>query len=248
MTCRETDVAMAYLCARARLLRAGYAEELDWQESVVGQPLTEGRFLAETAWVILCAGMRESVIRGRFLEISRAFNRWQSAEWIVANQQSCRHAALSYFRHEGKIDAIISVASLVAELGIDYVSARLREDPWGFLTALPYIGEITARHLAKNIGLDTAKHDRHLVRIANSFGYGGAVDLMCEEVSKLTGHKVAVIDLVFWRFASTNSGYLEDLAVMASFGPEDCGNSDRTASCRSVGRRGDRATFPCQLA
>jgi thermostable 8-oxoguanine DNA glycosylase len=64
---------------------------------------------------------------------------------------------------------------------------------------LPYIGSITAVHLAKNLGFNVAKPDRHLVRLSRQFGYICAADL-CSDIAKDTGEQVKVIDLALWRY------------------------------------------------
>jgi len=43
---------------------------------------------------------------------------------------------------------------------------RVLDEPHAFLMSLPYVGAVTWRHLAKNLGLPVAKADRHLVRLA----------------------------------------------------------------------------------
>ena len=65
-------------------------------------------------------------------------------------------------------------------------------------------GPITSVHLSKNIGLPLAKPDRHLVRLANDFGYESAEEL-CEQISSLVGDSVAVVDVVLWRYATITS-------------------------------------------
>jgi hypothetical protein len=73
-------------------------------------------------------------------------------------------------------------------------------DPEPFLRSLPYIGPVTWRHLAKNLGAPVAKADRHLVRLAAATGRRD-VDGMCAEISDWVGEPVAVVDIVLWRWA-----------------------------------------------
>ncbi|MGB6288676.1 MAG: hypothetical protein WBF36_00940 [Desulfobulbales bacterium] len=56
-------------------------------------------------------------------------------------------------------------------------------------------------NLAKILGLDVAKNDRHLARIAQHCGYSDAHSL-CHEISILTGQSASVVDVVLWRFAT----------------------------------------------
>ena len=77
-----------------------------------------------------------------------------------------------------------------------------------YLKSLPFIGDITKYHLARNLGLNVAKPDRHLIRIAKAFGYSD-VQKFCRKISFLSGDKIGVVDLVFWRYATITSNYLE---------------------------------------
>jgi hypothetical protein len=74
------------------------------------------------------------------------------------------------------------------------------------LQRLPYIGEVTSWHLAKNIGADVSKPDRHLVRVAARFGYAD-VSSMCKDISSAVGDKMSVADLVLWRFEERTFAY-----------------------------------------
>jgi thermostable 8-oxoguanine DNA glycosylase len=52
--------------------------------------------------------------------------------------------------------------------------------------------------------MDFAKPDRHLVRIAKS--YKLEVEEMCLNLSKQTGERIGVVDVVIWRAA--NLGFI----------------------------------------
>ena len=73
-----------------------------------------------------------------------------------------------------------------------------RRDSEGFLRALPYIGPVTWRHLAKNLGARVAKADRHLVRPAAATDRPN-VDTLCDEIPGWLGKPVAVVDVVLRR-------------------------------------------------
>src|SRR2546428_340325 len=66
--------------------------------------VTEPVFLREAAWVILCAGMKETVVRSRFAQVSDAFLGWCSARGIVEARRVCRRRALSAFKNVRKIN------------------------------------------------------------------------------------------------------------------------------------------------
>lgn len=200
----------AYLFAHAHVTENGFAREIEWQNSVSLEYLSEESFLQEYAWVVLASGMREAVVRSKFREVSACFYDWKSAKRISNNADSCVRAALRVFRHEQKMRALTSTARLIEGQGFCSFKEKLEMEPMKTLRGLSYIGPVTQYHLAKNLGIDVAKPDRHLVRIAHLFGYSSVQDF-CRVVGNETDSKVAVVDLVFWRFATLQKAYLEVL-------------------------------------
>lgn len=171
--------AEKYWETHAAVLLAGYADEITWQRE-----LTECNnhvdFLHETCWVILNSGMREQVARVIWDRIKQAWN----------NKIDISEA----FKHKGKVAAMKFVRDNCRGLFDGYLVA---ENKIEYLQTIPFIGKITCYHLAKNLGHDCVKPDRHLVRLAN---YENTTPVeMCEQLSKSTGEKKSVIDIVLWR-------------------------------------------------
>jgi hypothetical protein len=178
---------------------SGLSRELNWQRASSFENFTETQFLRESAWVILCSGFRESVVRRIFNHISLSFCDWESAQLIVESKSLCRSAALASFRNERKLDALLRTAEIIHWNGFCSFKEDILQDPIPRLQSLPYIGSITALHLAKNLGLNVAKPDRHLVRLSQQFGYACTANL-CSDIARVTGEHVKVIDLVLWRY------------------------------------------------
>ena len=195
-----------YVDVKDAVLSEGFAAEIDWQAALTFSEIDESDFLREGAWVILSGGMREAVIRSRFPAVSAAFLDWRCAKAIVDDCGRCEEAALSVFRHKRKIDAIISLASTVAVQGFLSVKDRVMRGGIEYLQTFDFIGSVTSYHLAKNLGLDVAKPDRHLSRVAQIAGFRTPQQL-CEEISRQTGDSIPVVDVVIWRFATLNPGY-----------------------------------------
>jgi hypothetical protein len=169
-----------YLELRKRLLGLGYAEEIEWAQTV--QPVSDADvFWREFAWVVLNSGMKNQVAAGI----------WQRVRPVVERGGS----ASEVFGHKGKAKAIDTVFARRVELLADYIAAP---DKLAYLRALPWIGAITCFHLAKNYGHDVAKPDRHLVRIAGAEG----VDALCQRLAGESGDRVATVDVVIWRAAN----------------------------------------------
>ncbi len=196
------------------MVDSGFQEEIEWQDQIRFSHVTESDFLRESAWVILSSGMRESVIRKIFPAISEVFYSWQEASIVVSNSERCKKHALNIFNHSPKVEAIIEVARQIDDLGFQLLKSRVGLDGIKFIASLPFMGPATSYHLAKNIGLDCVKPDRHLLRVAAAAGYDSPRQL-CEEISMAVGDRISVVDLVLWRYATLNPNYLNDFTWIA---------------------------------
>lgn len=204
--CNLHDLCSAYWFAKRRVTEEGFRSEITWQQDVRLASITEPTFLSEAAWVVLSAGMRERIVRRVFPGIAAAFLGWSSARNIVQRSDHCVRSALQVFHHERKIRSIVGIAKHVADVGLDGVRRQLVSEGAAYLQVLPYIGPVTCHHLAKNLGLRTAKADRHLTRIAAAAGYSCPI-AMCDAIAAQTGDSVSVVDIVLWRFATMCSSY-----------------------------------------
>ena len=70
-----------------------------------------------------------------------------------------------------------------------------------YIGTLPFMGPITKYHLARNIGLDVAKPDRHLTRLAGKYGFPG-VQEMCRYISERTSERIGAVDVILWRYCN----------------------------------------------
>lgn len=202
------ELGSAYMTAKKRILEAGYAFEIDWQDGLVFDRITESDFLREAAWVVLSSGMSEFIIRRKFPQISAAFLDWKSAGQIAESGSECSEAALRHFKHSKKIESILNIAVHVHEKGFEVVCECIKQDGISYLSQFPYMGPATSLHLAKNIGLQVAKPDRHLNRISERVGYCTPEE-MCIDIARIVGDKIPVVDLVLWRYATLEKNYLQ---------------------------------------
>lgn len=182
------------------------------RDAVEEEKVTERDFLRELAFVICNSGMRASVIRGLWVPMREAFYDFVSTGYIVDHRADIRAAALRVLNSPPKIDAIIDAAVTVQAAGWANTHRIIKRDGIQALRSFKYIGPIIVYHLAKNIGIDVAKPDRHLMRIAEALGYNHDVQRMCQRIANHTGHRVATIDLVLWRYAASvrPGAYLDD--------------------------------------
>lgn len=164
---------------RQAVIQAGYGEEIVWQESAT-EPDSADEFMWEYIWVVISSGMKNQVARIIEQRIVEAYNSGKPIE--------------TAFKHKGKVAAIKQMINNHDDAFDSYLEAT---DKLEFLALLPYIGEITKYHLAKNLGLDVVKPDRHLVRIAKKFSM--TPNALCQKLSKETGYRIGTVDLILWR-------------------------------------------------
>ena len=196
------DAISFYSHAKEVVSNSVYSAEIEWQQSLDFANVSETDLLRESAWVILNSGFRESVIRKHFSAISLAFGDWESAQFIVQNKKLCKQCALEAFANTRKISAIIKIAEIINAHGAVSYLHQVMHNPIEELSALPFIGKTTVWHLAKNLGCNVAKPDRHLVRVAEKFEFD-CVQEFCRYLARHTGEKVSVIDIVIWRYCAS---------------------------------------------
>ena len=199
MDSRRDIARQAFEDALAYVEAAGLSYEVKWQLERNFESFTETDFLRESAWVVLCCGFRESIVRRFFGHISLSFCDWESAQLIVRNAYTCITSAMTSMRCRRKYEAIVAISQRLALTGFEEYKQQVVSDPIHLLQELPYIGPVTCHHLAKNLGLETAKPDRHLVELTKRLGFSSAHEL-CETLSEDTGFPVSVVDLVLWRY------------------------------------------------
>ena len=175
----------------------GFQREIDWCENrpTLNQML-DNDVLREYAWVVFNSGMRNSVIEAKWQDLCEAF-RWFNLKLIIDEQDAVLRDALNVFGHYKKVDAVIRFSKKLWKDDLVFRD-RVNEDPLKTLIELPYIGDITKYHLARNLGFDYIKPDRHLQRLADQ--YGMTPFELCDLIHKETGRRLGTIDVILWRF------------------------------------------------
>lgn len=202
------NIEKAYNKVKTYVLSSGFQNEIEWQAGISFNDVMESDFLREGAWVILNSGMRESVIRKYFYDLSFCFFEWESARKIAEAREFCYESAIDIFNNDRKISAIIDMSVRICDLGFNKLKECLEQSPIEFLQTFQYIGAVTSYHLAKNLGLQIAKPDRHLVRLSDLLGFENVQDL-CSVIAKDSGDTIPVVDIVLWRFATLERDYLD---------------------------------------
>lgn len=197
----NTDLAGFYEVAKAHVIACGYEKECRYYGSLSLTDITEQRFLSEYAWVVLNSGFRESIVRKKFDYLSLCFFDWTSAELISSSGDQCISLAMSCFGNRSKLQSIVNGTDIfVARGGLTWLRTVLTREHFRELEALPYIGPVTSRHLAKNLGVSLIKPDRHLARFESSIGRG--LEAACMVMALSSGDNVRYVDSVLWRYFS----------------------------------------------
>ncbi len=179
---KKDDIIPFFNTAKEYCISKGYEWEINKVRDRYFKNLKIEDFLRQYIFVVISSGMRNQVAE-------KIFNKF-----LIARN-------LNDIGHEGKRKAI---ATAMEKYGDWFSELQESEDKLTFLDTLPFIGKITKYHLARNLGIDVAKPDRHLVRLAKRFGYDD-VQKMCKEISDKTGERIAVIDEILWRYSNLTS-------------------------------------------
>lgn len=192
-----------YLALRERVIAAGHDDEIEWSEGL--KPPTDAyTFASEYVWVVLNSGMKGQVARIIADRVYPAIEAGKSAGTVFRHQAKVR-AIDAFWKKRGELfDAFAALATDAERFAFT--------DPKGLrkrLGVAPSIGKIVRWHLAKNWGIDCAKPDRHLERIAAH--YRTTAHDLCAALARATGDRVATVDLVLWR--ASNLGFIDTKAL-----------------------------------
>jgi len=196
-----------YYRAKSHVYEKGFFKEVYSQERRSIDQICKSDFFREYAWVVLSSGLSEKVVLSVFPKLTKIFNNWRNPLKIIDNHTTLFPKALRVFRNKQKISALFEMARYLVDKSISFVTTLIKKHGLNYLMQFKYLGPATSAHLAKNIGFNFAKPDRHLMRICNHFGFS-CVDTFCEEIAYITGDKKSVVDLILWRYATLKRNYL----------------------------------------
>lgn len=171
-----------YKKAKNELINSSYKDEIDFIQKINFNEQTEDDFFREYIYVICNSGMKNQV-----------------AEKIFSDYMENGIVAI---KHPLKMKAILEAEDHYKEW---FKTLKIRVDhnsELEFLESLPHIGKITKYHLARNLGIDVAKPDRHMMRIARSFGYEDPMH-MCIDIHSVDNEfRIGTIDVILWRYCN----------------------------------------------
>jgi hypothetical protein len=165
------------------LREAGHGDDTNWAEHLE-PPRDADEFARAAIYVVVNSGMSYAVARGIYARCLLALQRKGSARRV--------------FGHKAKAGAIDRIWADRERLFEEYGAS---DDKLEFCHSLPWIGPTTKFHLAKDLGVDVAKPDVHLARLA--LRDRTTVPRMCARLARQTGYRVATIDTILWRACAT---------------------------------------------
>ena len=156
------------------------ADLVEWVRNV-SRPSDSTDLALRLTFVIIVSGFRYCVAKKIFERVDTALN---------AGRPVC-----SVYGHSGKGAAIDWIWRRRQVLFATF-ERLLDSEVVGWCDKLPWIGPITKYQAARDLGLDVAKPDRHMSRLAARTGE--TVEAMCARVAHLSGERVGTVDLVLW--------------------------------------------------
>ena len=148
--------AFTYSDMRIAVERAGYAHEIEWAQTVKS-PTTPEALWREYAWVIINSGMQNQIAERIWVKVRRAVEEGGSASDVFGHEAKCEAIDGGWLDRRERFSTFLGLIGPPDEV-VEWCGS------------LPWIGPITKWHLAKNLGVDCAKPDRWLERVAGAAG------------------------------------------------------------------------------
>jgi len=179
-----------------------HPEELKWAREInenTFKNLKSKTFLSEYCWVVFAAGFKVSTVEEKFEDLKAAYKGFDLDS--LSRMRSIK-PVLAVINHEQKANAFLNGAKAIHEEGFSKFKKRLKKEGMTALQSLPYIKDITQKHLAKNIGLaDVAKDDVWLERIKDKYS-ASSVEELVDYLSAKFKQSKHVVDVVLWRYSA----------------------------------------------
>ena len=190
-----------------------FPARVDFYRSVCILRITKPEFFRASATTVLGSHYKWTNIEDKMPALTAAFRDWNPRE-VAENSAAVRTAALQIFAHKAKIEGIIENAEIIAgwtDAKFEYIKKELAdiEDPTSaklfILQQFNFVGPVTVYNFARLIGLDMAKPDIWMERLAERFGYApgiNGVTALAFDCHRATGDRIGLIDFALWKFLS----------------------------------------------
>ena len=184
-----------YHKARLFVIKEGFSDEIKWCRERYFKNIDKKEFAFEYTFAVLASsGLREQVVRKNYNKFLDAAKEGKSPFATVNNQRQ-RNALIHVW---SDLDKIFKTLKLQV----------MDEEKIEYLDTLPQIGPKAKYHLARNLGIDCVKPDRHMERLAENFHYPTPL-AMCEDIQRqlIEQERVGVIDVILWRYCNLTGDF-----------------------------------------
>jgi len=183
-------------------VRTHHSDELRWVKNI-GPDTFENteteEFLSQYCWAVYSAYFKESILQQKFDSLEKAFHEFDIEK--LYRMKSIK-PVLSIINHQTKAESFLKGVKQIYREGFPNFKARLRSHGMVILQELPYIGKITQKLLARNIGLlDVSKDDIWLRRLAQKFS-APSVQALTSFLAQEFRTREGIVDLVLWRYCA----------------------------------------------
>jgi hypothetical protein len=174
--------------------------------------LNSTEFAEEIIYVILVAGFRQQTAKKLFYKI---------IDYLKNSNRPALKELLQIFNNKNKTKAILKVWNNRQKYTDEFYSLKTLQKQLNFLQTLPYIGNITKFHIARNLGLDCVKHDIWIQRLGvclcgseqdipkiNNTKLHPDIQKICDKMfhnlTRILNEKKGYIDVVLWKACQQN--------------------------------------------
>ena len=173
-----------------------------------GKIFTPEEFAYEAFYVICVAGFKQDYAK----------KMCQTIISLIENKNGniTIEDLLEIYKNKLKVKAIFNVWQNRKKYCDSFYNCKNNEEKLNFLASLPFVGNITKYHLARNLGMNFVKYDIWIQRLGVGL-YGDeslcdkvnnsmllpeikeACDIMFNHIHEETGEMIGFIDVVLWR-------------------------------------------------
>lgn len=181
-----SEIIDFYADAREYCIKAGYKQEIETVQNRYFKNVDVSEFLVQYVYCVFNVRMKNQIAE-------KMFDRFC--------ESGCD---LNTIKHPNKKKAIGEAINKCGRWYARLMNCSTDTERVEFLDTLPMIGDVTKYHLARNLGMDVAKPDVHLVRLMKRFQFDD-VQEMCKYVADISGDRIGTVDVTLWR--AMNMGF-----------------------------------------
>lgn len=187
-------------------------KSFDEIKDILAEPkhLSSEDFASAVAYVILASGFSQKTAK-----------KYHKIIMDKIQGNCCIEDLFNVFNNKSKINSIVCVWNNRVEFCDGFYKCKSSDEKIKYLTSLPYIGKITANHLARNLGIDVVKYDIWIQRLGVLYSgnkklsslidngkLNPKIKKVCDDMFdflvKETGLPRGYIDVVLWKSAQNH--------------------------------------------